>query len=176
VPQNPLPPAGDPAWVDRAIDAVHTFDPDLSRVGVAHLLSMWRYADQLTRDQALRVVEHFAAVATGELVEQVTAESVEHVEQVELADGNPVIAELVAALRTLGATGPAAARDLLDVAPASLTDRERLAVLGWLGETRRTCSRCGELVLFVTDQPDPGWWSHDLVPEQPHAAEPVVAR
>jgi hypothetical protein len=111
-----------------------------------------------------------------EVVEHVTAETTERVEPVELATTNPVIAELVAALRLLGADGPAVAVDILKVAPAQLTDREYVQTLGWLGHTRRTCSRCGELVLFVADGPDPGWWSHDLVPEQPHAAVPEVAR
>lgn len=58
MPQN-LPPAGDPYWVAKAITAVAAFDPDLERVGIAHLLSMWKFADRLTVDQTRQVVEHF---------------------------------------------------------------------------------------------------------------------
>ena len=116
-------------------------------------------------------------VGTGTVVEpEVTAASVERVERVELADANPVVAELVAALRLLGVDGPAVARDLLDVAPAQLTDRELAAVLGWLGHRERPCARCGLVVEFVTEGPDPGWWRHREVPGHPHPAVPEVTR
>jgi hypothetical protein len=72
---------------------------------------------------------------------------------------------------------PADAKRALDMWEhvGDLSDREYAAVLGW---TRRTCRECGELIHFVTDGPQPGWWAHDLVPAEdyPHAVVPEMAR
>ena len=42
-----------------------------------------------------------------------------------------------------------------------------------------TCGNCGGVLLFVADGPQPGWWEHDLVPDEAHpcrGAVPQVTR
>lgn len=92
---------------------------------------------------------------------------------------HPIISRALRAVRAFGDDlKPADAKRALDLWQhvAELSDREYVAVLGWLGWTRRTCARCGALVLFVAEGPQPGWWEHDLVPaeDHPHPAEPEV--
>lgn len=93
---------------------------------------------------------------------------------------NDLVSQALREVRAWGVTDlkPADAKRLVDSWKyvEKLSDREYAIVLGWLGWTRRACAECGELVLFINDGPDPGWWCHDLVPTQPHPAVPVVTR
>lgn len=92
---------------------------------------------------------------------------------------DPIIERALRGLRAWGEDlKPADAKRLLDTWKhvEELSDREYAAVLGWCGWTRRACRDCGGLVLFVSDGPDPGWWSHDLVPDPAHPAVPEVRR
>ncbi|HZY57619.1 MAG TPA: hypothetical protein VFE09_07470 [Rubrobacteraceae bacterium] len=95
---------------------------------------------------------------------------------------HPIIDRALRAVRALGADqDPDDAKRALDLWThvAELSDREYAAVLGWLGHTQRPCGRCGELILLVSDGPTPGWWSHDLVPDENHpcrGALPEVTR
>lgn len=79
---------------------------------------------------------------------------------------NPLIRELVDALRLLAGGWPWPAVDLLRLAttrdeqPLRLTDREVAEILGWLGHTKRPCARCPRLLEFVATGPNPGWWRH----------------
>jgi hypothetical protein len=90
------------------------------------------------------------------------------------APTNPVICRILAALRVLGVDGPATAADVLDAAPAHLSDREYAQVLGWTGLTRTRCRGCNRILEFVTAGPQPGWWSHRAPGPAPCAAVPVI--
>lgn len=60
--QDVVPPAGAPAWVDRAVAAIRTWEPDLNVADMApgevieRLLSTWRWAERLTSAQVDEVI------------------------------------------------------------------------------------------------------------------------
>lgn len=93
---------------------------------------------------------------------------------------NPVTRAVVDSLRVLtDGDIPTAVAVLKAARTTLLTDREYAEVLGWLGQRRRKCLNCHGLLLFVADGPDPGRWSHDLVPDEEHpcrGAVPEVTR
>jgi hypothetical protein len=91
-----------------------------------------------------------------------------------------VIDRALRAIRELGGENPTAdeAKLALDrwEHVGELSDREYVAVLGWLGWTQRTCANCGGLLIFVTGGPQPGWWRHFEDTVECRGAVPVVAR